>query len=451
MIVRLGLIHCLNMRFWPFLYITASTLFAQDATFKADVRQVLVPVVVTDAKGRYVSGLHATDFRIFEDGVLQDIASLTTEAAASLDDIGALGKASNSQHPSGPRHTFVICIDALHSSTGSATQLREALHKLFDTEKPGDAQYVLAAIGRQLRILQPATTNPLAIEVKLRGAGFEGAIGGADGAAFSAELGNIRRRMDDFCRRCPCGARSKQQNCDSELDTLKQSVDAEAAQWRGPTDALMEQLRSVVDELAKLPTGRTLVLISGGFNIDPRREFYGVIASYLPNAPQFRLDDAGADSALQPIIQIASSRNVVIDSVDSRTGTVTSGVTGSMDASDSGSTGSGYSMIGTNRPAAGSTRAGPLQSAAQDRPSRAPIPESSALEQLAAATGGIHFHSGGDLSKELRMAIADGRAYYMIAYTPKNSKIDGGYRAIRVELGKGNLTVRAKPGYWTVQ
>lgn len=70
------------------------------------------------------------------------------------------------------------------------------------------------------------------------------------------------------------------------------------------------------------------------------------------------------------------------------------------------------------------------------------------MEQLASATGGIHFHSGGDLAKQLRAALADGREYYVVAYTPKNGARDGSFRAIRVELTKGNLTVRAKPGYW---
>jgi VWFA-related protein len=119
-----------------------------------------------------------------------------------------------------------------------------------------------------------------------------------------------------------------------------------------------------------------------------------------------------------------------------------------MDASDSGSAGSGYSMIGTNRPSPGSTRVGPVQSGPENRPSRAPVEESAPMEQLAATTGGIHFHSGGDLAKQLRAAIADGRAYYTIAYTPRNGVGDGSYRAIRVELAKRNLNIRAKPGYW---
>ena len=81
-------------------------------------------------------------------------------------------------------------------------------------------------------------------------------------------------------------------NCDAEIDTLKQSIDAEADRWTAPTNALLEQFKNVVEELAKLPTGRTLILVSDGFNIDPKREFYRVVSTYLPNSPQFKLDDA---------------------------------------------------------------------------------------------------------------------------------------------------------------
>lgn len=73
------------------LAVAASCLFAQqDATFRLDVQRVLVPVVVTDKKGHHVTGLHASDFRIFEDGAQQAIASFSSDDPASADDIGAL-------------------------------------------------------------------------------------------------------------------------------------------------------------------------------------------------------------------------------------------------------------------------------------------------------------------------------------------------------------------------
>ncbi len=313
--------------------------------------RVLVPVVVTDKKGHHVTGLHASDFRIFEDGVQQEIASFSSDAAASADDIGALSKPASdapAPKPAGPRRTFVICIDTLHTSAASAARIRDALEKLFDKEKPGDAQYVLVGIGGQLQVLQAATTNPLAILLKVRSPAFQNAMSGLDASALAAEVQNIRSRMTEFCKRCACG-RSTQQNCDSEIDSLKQNIDAEAERWAAPTTGLLDQFKSVVDELAKLPTGRTLVLFSDGFNLNPKRELYAAMAAYLPNRPQFRLDDSAAQTlpGLHDALQTAADRNVIIDAIDSRGGAAGRiDDAGSMDASVSGGSGRRIQRLG---------------------------------------------------------------------------------------------------------
>src|ERR1035438_1011630 len=94
-----------------------SLLAQQEPTIRVDVQQVLVPVVVTDKKGHHVSGLRASDFQIFEDGVQQEIASFSRETAGSVDDIGALSKSAGGAPgaaQAGARHTFVIWIDTLH-------------------------------------------------------------------------------------------------------------------------------------------------------------------------------------------------------------------------------------------------------------------------------------------------------------------------------------------------
>ncbi|MGO9258100.1 MAG: VWA domain-containing protein [Bryobacteraceae bacterium] len=436
------------------LLIAAGSLFAQEPTIRVDVQQVLVPVVVTDKRGHHVGGLHAPDFRIFEDGVPQEIASFSSDTAGSVDDIGALSKPASGGVPAarqaGPRHTFVICIDTLHASPANAARTREALENLFEKEKPGDAQYVLIGIGRQLQVLQAATSNPLAILVKIRGAAFQSAMGGLDASALSAQLQNIRIRMDDFCKRCACGTRPGQRNnCDSEIDTLKQSVDGEAERWTAPTNGLLEQFGSVVEELAKLPTGRTLLLVSDGFSIDPKREFYAAVSAYLPNRPQFKLDDsANADPGLREALKVASERNVTIYAVDSRNGdTAPLASAGPMDASASGGTGSGYSMLGTNRPATPSVRSGPLQSTPGQQANPLTSADGATMEQLARATGGVYFH-GSDLLKQFRSALADGREYYVLAYVPKNSARDGKFRSITVETTDKKLSIRAKPGYW---
>jgi VWFA-related protein len=439
------------MRF--LLVIAACGLFAQqDPTIRLDVQQVLVPVIVTDKKGHHVSGLHVSDFQIFEDGVPQTIASFSSDTAGSLDDIGALTK-SGATPQSGPRRTFVICVDTLHTAPANASRMREALQNLFEKEKPGDAQYVLIGVGRQMQVLQAATTNPLALLIKLRGPGFQSSVGGLGASALSAELQNLRSRMDEFCKRCACGTRASRGTCDSEIDTLKQSVDAEADRWAAPTNGMLEQFTNVVGELAKLPTGRTLILVSDGFNVNPKREFYTAVSAYLPSRPEFRLDETKeVEPALRDALKVASERNVTIYTVDSRGGaTANLTSTGPMDASASGGNVI-ISGIGTNRNAGGgaaSLRSGSIQSApGQQANPFAADADSATMEELARATGGVYFHESGDMLKQFRSALADGREYYVLTYNPKNPAADGKFRRITVETAGKYLNIRAKEGYW---
>jgi VWFA-related protein len=412
----------LNRHNYVRLYLILAALCAQEAAIRVDVQQVLVPVVVTDKKGHYVSGLRAADFQIFEDGVRQEIASFTSGAA---------------------RHTFVICIDTLHASAAGAARIKAALENLFEKEKPGDAQYVLIGVGRQLQVLQPATSNPAAVLVKIRSAAFQNAMAGMDAAALSAELQQIRSRMGEFCRQCSCGAKS---SCDSQIDALKQSIDAEAERWAAPTKVLLDQFKSVVEELAKLPTGRTLILISGGFEIDAKRAFYDAVSAYLPNRPQFKLENSTA--GLRDALQVASDRNVVIFTIDSRGAAQASlESTSAMDAAHSAGSGGGdpIGMGGRSRqaPAANRTAVG-----TQTNPFAGTA--SASMEELARSTGGVYSHDNGALLKQLRGALADGRQYYLLSYVPKNSAHDGKYRAITVETGDKKLNLRAKAGYWAV-
>ena len=318
--------------------------------------------------------------------------------------------------------------------------MREALETLFEKERPSDAQYVLIGIGRQMQVLQPATTNPLEILLKIRGTAFQSFLSGFDSSALAAQLQNLRSRMDDFCRRCACGTRARQ-TCDPQIEALKQGVDADAARWVTPTDGLVGQFAGVVAELAKLPTSRNLILVSDGFSTNPKRDFYAAVSEYLPNSPQFKF--AEVNDSLGETLKIANDRNVTIYTIDSRGGAAPSlSSTGPMDAA------SGTGTTGSARNAAIQLRSGSMQSAAGRQTNPFVSQESAAMELLAHSTGGTYFRGSTDLLKEFRISLADGRESYVLAYVPKNTAHDGKFRQITVQTTRGDLMIRAKSGYW---
>jgi VWFA-related protein len=116
------------VRYFAVTLIGICRLFAQtDPIISVNVRQVLVPVIVTDNKGHAVTGLRRSDFQITEDGVPQEIVAFTRETAASKNAGGRrpirsestakMPDASNqsSAAPATPRRITVICFDASHT------------------------------------------------------------------------------------------------------------------------------------------------------------------------------------------------------------------------------------------------------------------------------------------------------------------------------------------------
>jgi VWFA-related protein len=426
---------------------------------RAEVREVLVPVIVTDKKGHHVTGLKASDFRVDEDGAPQEITAFSTDTAPSASllfsaaDRGIAGNTASPAPTAGAapeplRHTYVICVDTLHTVVADSARTREALMRLFDNEKPAGAQFVIVGIGRQLRVLRTATGDPAAVIATLKNPAFQPALGGGDAVSLASELNDLKNRMYDFCRRCPaCGARSQGRACDADIQNLKSGLDAEAERWAALDRQMLAQLRSVVEEIAKLPTARALILVSDGFSLQPTSEFYGVAGSFLPSDPRFRTaSPMDLEPELKEVIRSAVERNVRVYSLNAlgvEQPSFTSN--GSMDAS-APSDRSAPSVIRHVPP---SNRGGTLLADMDHAASSVAIQNGSAMEQLAHATGGVYFHDNNDMLKELRSAIGDGRDYYLLAYVSKNAAKDGSFRAITVEVADKKLNVRAKTGYWS--
>jgi VWFA-related protein len=413
---------------------------------RVDVRQVLVPVIVTDSKGHHVTGLKPSDFHILEDGVVQEIAAFSTDTAASASAAVARGAACTPPAPAvgepGGR-TFVICVDALNSAFANSARARDALTRLFEKEKSGGASYALLSIGRQLQVLQTATSDTAAILSKLRNPSIQPALGGEYATMFRSELNDLHNRMYDFCKACDCNS---PRDCSTQAEALKASLDGQAERWSAMREQFLGQLKSVVEKLAKLPGGRTLVLVSDGFSVQPSREFYAVAAPFLSKDQRFKMaGPANLEPKLEAVIKLAVERNVRIYSVDSG-GLAQSSLSasGSMDAS----TPQDRSAPSVIRRVPSSSRGGTLLSDADRQASSVALQNGSGMAELAQSTGGVYFHDSNDMLQQFRSVLADGREYYLLAYVSKNDLRDGRFRKIAVEMTDKKLHVRAKSGYW---
>ena len=408
----------------------------RETTIKVDVRQVLVPVVVTDKEGHHVTGLTLADFRVLEDGMEQKISAFATERADLLKP--AVGDLADAQHPNSPaataptpltaRHAYVICVDALHASFGNFVHVREALQKLFQQEEAGDSQYVVIALGRAMEIVQNTTSDPKQVLEALGASSFRKTFLSSQKSSSEYELTLFERTLQEVRALCDSSDPILRNECESRKPTLPFQADQVSESARLNTIQFLAQLRSVVGQLAAGRGRRTVVLISDGFSLMPGRAAYGLLAAYFPDLTRNLRGFERMQDAMDPVFKLAAKGNVPIYTIDSR-GLYTSP---SLDASRGG---------------VGSHVAPEVDRSLNDIATE----DGFTLSEIAAATGGTAFQNSNDLLAGLKRAFADGREYYMLAYVPTNEAQDGKFRKIEVHVRDKKVIVNAKRGYWATQ
>src|SRR4051794_17115522 len=90
-------------------------------TIRSQVREIVLPVVVTDNHGHHVPRLKASDFQVFEDGQPVRVVSFRTETDGSAAPAAPRSDVARTipQQPvnvTDPRRTYLVLVDTLHSS-----------------------------------------------------------------------------------------------------------------------------------------------------------------------------------------------------------------------------------------------------------------------------------------------------------------------------------------------
>ena len=413
----------------PNLAFATPSATESDLNVKVNVRQVLVPVVVTDRDGRYITGLAQNDFKIFEDGVEQKIIAFTSERA----DISApaISSATPSQPPtlSAPaspkplptRRTYVICLDMLHASFSNFVHVREALQKLFREEQPGDSQYVVIALGKTIQVVQNTTSNPAKVLETLSGAEFKKIYQQSEQGSSESEISVYEGKLQEIRSACDAGDIT----CGIQKPMLPREAQMLADHERYRTTQFAKQFRAVVEQVARGNGRHTLVLVSDGFPLAPGAVPFGLLQAYFPEFRSTQAMEAdGMQDVMEPIFRLAAKANVPVYTIDSR-GLYTEAA---FDASRSANI-----SVATQVTMA-------LNNIAMD--------QGQTLSEIAAATGGRAFQNSNDLAAGMKRAFADGREYYMLAYVPTNEAQDGKFRKIEVKVRDNKATVNAKGGYW---
>jgi VWFA-related protein len=413
----------------------------QIPTIKVDVRQVLVPVVVTDVRGHTVPELEKGDFKVFEDGVQQQIIAVSTEADGA-DRLFAPTGSSEGQSslplkraplPAGksPNRVCLIVVDTLNSDFGNFSAVRGALKKMFREEKPGSMTYGLVTLGLEVKVIQPWTTDSAALMRAVDNKAFGKAILQSERSNLAFQEEQLVRMLLSYCEKNPCPSKTGPSPHDMDLMAIRSFAATSSELRLAKMRVYFRQLRDLVASLGEMPGKRMLVLLSDGFAVHPGRDLFELIGMYVGMSKIFMSPVVALNAEMRDVLRVAQQRDTSFYTIDSRGLYVTP-------AGDDVSVADVRSM----------------RSALPNLPQRHQQREtlaaqkSDGLRELASQTGGLFFENNNDIFAGLRRAVEDGRAYYLLSYVPSNPEADGKFRKIQIEVRGKQVTIRSKPGYW---
>ena len=144
---------------------TSAEVVAHDepATFKVNVKLVVVRAVVRDSEGHAVGNLHEEDFQVFDKGKPQIISQFDVEQPGALaakaraksiensGDIPSSEAGPNTQAaPAAPERFVAYMFDDIHLEFGDLAHVREAAERHFATLKPTDRAAIFTTSGETI-------------------------------------------------------------------------------------------------------------------------------------------------------------------------------------------------------------------------------------------------------------------------------------------------------------
>lgn len=358
-----------------------------------------VDVLVTDRRGKPVTGLSAADFVLYEDGKSVQITnfySTETRRRAPVADTATPKGLAPSTAPVDEEQALhlVVVIDGLNLDMAGAQLALDALARVVETRpRPGDV-VMIASFQRALRVDQP----------------FSG-----DFRAAAAKLRELKR----------LGPQSQlirvMQTAPAAFDPwMLMHCDAVAEEEKALQTLLLESTGRLVDSLAGLPGRKALVLVSNGIpqvvGADLFREFEARYADATP--PIANLSRYGMVRYLSELGVRANAGRVTFYPISAQAFRGLEGI----DASRRG-----YETAPGGR-------------------SLAAAEQELSLFSVAAATGGRVLLNNDSLEAQLVETVENLDASYSLGYSPVHVG-DGAYRRFRVEVKREGVKIRHREGY----
>lgn len=385
----------------------------------------LVDVVVRSNGRDVVTGLTKDNFRVQENGALQQLVSVeehTNQPAVAA------------ELPKLPPHTYtnyrppvsggstIVLLDALNTPQKDQIYVRKQLLG-FLKQIPPNTSFAVFSLGSQLRMLQPFSSDPSALLAAINSPRANPVTSPLllDDAESPQKLSDLAQEEEDAHQaQVPPGSQAGSPDLAANLRQFENEQDTFDYEFR--VRLTMSALAQIADFVRSQPGRKDLIWISGSFP-----------ASILPNAA---LGTAAFDatSNLSPLIlrttQLLTDARLSVYPIDAR-GLMTSPVY------DAGSKPTSRYLSPTTHP---------LQTA--DTQFLVNLSsEHSAMSAIAEQTGGRAFFNTNGIKEAMVAAAAEGTHYYTLAYVPTDRKYDNTVRHVSIKVSPGSYQLNYRRTY----
>lgn len=368
---------------------------------KTQTNLVLVDVRVWDKSGRPVTDLKQEDFRVFEEGVPQKITSFTLENVERL---------ATATAETGPPPTIDLAKLPPNVQPAQVLQDHRLIVFFFDlTSMPAD----------DLMRATKAATN--FVHSKMTRADLVAVAAYASTLRVVHDFTNDRDVLDKALKTISVGVATSLSEAASEGEA-------------GTTNASGEEVVAQDVSAAFTPDETEFNI----FNTDEKLAAVESLAQMLRPVPGRKsvihfssgVQRTGIDNQMQlrATVDAANHANVSLYTVDGR----------GLVALPAGGDASSASPAGTALYSGQAVRS-QISSLHSGRET---------LASLATDTGGRTFYDLNDFSPAFQEVQKDNSTYYYLGYSPSNTRSDGRFRRIRVEVSQPGVKVQARPGYF---
>ncbi len=370
-------------------------------TLHAQTIVVLVDVRVWDKNGRPVTDLKQQDFKVFEDGTPQTITSFSFENIEGL---------ATATAESGPPPTIDLAKPPPNVPPARLLEDHRLIVLFFDlTSMPIDDQMraakaatdfvrskmtpadlvAVATYTSTLRLVQDFTNDRDALDMALKAVRV-GESSSLSQPGQQGEAGTTNANGEEVVTQDVSAAFTPDQ---TEFNIFN-------------TDEKLAALESLARMLRDVPGRKSVIHFSSGIE-----------RTGMDNQAQLRATTDAANQA-----------NVSLYTVDA------TGLAALPPGGDASSASPSGTALYTGQAVA--SQVASLQEGRET------------LATLATDTGGRTFYDLNDFGPAFREVQKENSSYYLLGYTPSNTRSDGRFRRTRVELSRPGVKVQARPGYF---